>query len=298
MELGCPEAGRRRSTGGIPAGRLRFAGLRHHTRHPRRRRSRRLAQGGGPTGRLRAGRARARTGAGVGALWRAPLRRLHQHLIAPIERTGLLVGKQRLVLVPHADLHYLPFAALLEDGSGDRFLIQRYELVEAPSAMVWLALGERRAPGAVSLLALAPRVDALPGSRREVAAISRGASAPKVLLGADATEAAFRREAPNRRALHLATYGFLNKRNPLFSYVELAAGSGHDGRLEVHEIFGLPLWPTSWCFRPARPASDQARWPTCQPGTTGWDSRAPFSTRVRRAWWRPFGLWPTHRPLR
>ena len=41
--------------------------------------------------------------------------------------------------------------------------------------------------------------------------------------------------------MHLATYGVLNKRNPLFSFVELAPGGGHDGRLEVHEVFGLRL---------------------------------------------------------
>ena len=41
--------------------------------------------------------------------------------------------------------------------------------------------------------------------------------------------------------MHLATYGVLNKHNPLFSFVELNAGSGEDGRLEVHEVFGLKL---------------------------------------------------------
>jgi len=41
--------------------------------------------------------------------------------------------------------------------------------------------------------------------------------------------------------LHLATYGVLNKQNPLFSYVELAPGGAGDGRLEVHEVFGLDL---------------------------------------------------------
>jgi CHAT domain-containing protein len=41
--------------------------------------------------------------------------------------------------------------------------------------------------------------------------------------------------------LHLATYGILNKPNPLFSYVELAPGGDQDGRLEVHEVFGLTL---------------------------------------------------------
>ena len=179
----------------------------------------------------------------VDSLWRAPLRRLHRYLIAPIEATGLLDGKQRLVLVPHAELHYLPFAALLEDSQRDRFLIQHYDLAEAPSASVWVELRERRTqPAKGELLAFAPRADALPGSRYEAEAIARRAGASgRVLVGAAATEDAFRRDAPNYRVLHLATYGVLNKQNPLFSFVELAPGGGQDGRIEVHEIFGLTL---------------------------------------------------------
>ena len=63
----------------------------------------------------------------------------------------------------------------------------------------------------------------------------------EVLTGTAATEATFRRAAPTRRVLHLATYGVLNKHNPLFSFVELAPGGAHDGRLEVHEVFGFHL---------------------------------------------------------
>src|SRR5258706_6218649 len=40
--------------------------------------------------------------------WRAPLRRLFQMLIAPVAETGLVAGKRRLLIVPHAELHYLP----------------------------------------------------------------------------------------------------------------------------------------------------------------------------------------------
>jgi CHAT domain-containing protein len=61
------------------------------------------------------------------------------------------------------------------------------------------------------------------------------------MIGSAATEEAFRREAPTHRVLHLATYGVLNKHNPLFSFVELAPGGEHDGRLEVHEVFGMRL---------------------------------------------------------
>ena len=175
------------------------------------------------------------------SLWRGPLRRLHRHLVAPIEETGLLAGKARLVLVPHGELHFLPFAALQDDTG--RFLIERYEISVTPSASVWVALGDRRRdrPG-TGVLAMAPRPDALPASRREVAAIGRQLGRETQVLTAEAaTEAVFRRDAPSRRMLHLATYGVLNQQNPLFSFVELAPGGGHDGRLEVHEVFGLRL---------------------------------------------------------
>lgn len=181
----------------------------------------------------------AERGTGGEGLWRGPLRQLEQRLIAPIEEAGLLQGTTRLVIVPHAELHYLPFAALLDrDG---RFLVQRYEVAMTPSASIWMALGER-SPGraAAGVLAFAPRPDALPASRQEVAAIARLAGAD-VLTGGAATESAFRRESGNRRVLHLATYGVLNKQNPLFSFVELAPGGDQDGRLEVHEVFGLRL---------------------------------------------------------
>jgi CHAT domain-containing protein len=185
----------------------------------------------------------ARPGGGRGSaltdsLWRGPLLQLRQELITPLEETGLLANKTRLILVPHAELHYLPFATLLD--SGGQFLVQRYELTTTPSASVWLALGDRpRTPG-TGVLALAPRPDALPASRREVESIERRTEG-RVLTGAQATEAAFRRDAPGRRVIHVASYGILNKNNPLFSFVQLEAGGGDDGRLEVHEVFGLDL---------------------------------------------------------
>ena len=173
--------------------------------------------------------------------WHAPLRRLHEHLIGPIMDGGLLADVTRLVIVPHAELHYLPFAALID--SSDRFLIERYTLSYAPSAAVWMNLGERRTvPATRGVLALAPRTDMLPASAREVAAVERlMGSDVTTLVGARASEAEFHRVAGSHRVLHLATNGVLNRHNPLFSYVDLAMAAGHDGRLSVHEIFGLHL---------------------------------------------------------
>jgi CHAT domain-containing protein len=178
-----------------------------------------------------------------GPSWRAPLGRLHQLLIEPIEATGLLAGKRALVIVPHAELHYLPFAALLKAGAGQPFLVERYVVAVAPSASVWLRLGGRidSRPG-TGALALAPRVDALPASREEVNAIGRAfGSRTRVLIGARATKRVLRAVASTQGIIHFATYGVLNKHNPLFSFVELAAQPGEDGRLEVHDVFALDL---------------------------------------------------------
>jgi CHAT domain-containing protein/Flp pilus assembly protein TadD len=177
------------------------------------------------------------------SLWRAPLRQLHRHLIAPVLDAGVLGGVTRLVLVPHAELHYLPFGALLEGDGQSRFLIERYELAVTPSASVWLALGDRPVqPRGAATLVLAPRPDALPASRAEADAIERLVGRDvRVLTGTNATEEALRREAGAHRVLHLATYGVLNKHNPLFSFVELQSAGDSDGRLEAHEVFGLDL---------------------------------------------------------
>lgn len=176
--------------------------------------------------------------------WRAPLRRLHRHLVAPLEESGVLAGVRQLVIVPHAELHYLPFAALLRSGERgrDEFLIERYDVAYAPSATTWLRLGERGSSGSRRVLALAPRSKDLPGSREEVEAIRAlyGREATVLMNGA-ATEQAFRAGVERYGIVHLATYGVLNQHNPLFSFVELSRGGEGDGRLEVHEVFGLSL---------------------------------------------------------
>jgi len=180
---------------------------------------------------------------GLDSLWRTPLRQLRRNLIAPIETSGLLAGKTRLIIVPHAELHYLPFAALLGGEGRGHYLVERYQVMVTPSASVWLALGARTPDhDTTGVLAFAPQPGALSASLGEVAAISRlGGADTRVVRGTAATEAAFRREAPTRRVIHLATTGVLNKQNPLFSYVEFAPDRGDDGRLEVHEVFGLDL---------------------------------------------------------
>jgi CHAT domain-containing protein len=180
------------------------------------------------------------------ALLRAPLRRLYKQLIAPLE--SYLRGTKTLIIVPHGELHYLPFASLVippaSGGAGAReqFLIERYVLSYTPSASVWIKHDAPDAAPSDRVLALAPRASVLPASRAEVEAIGRiyGAHAT-VMTGAAASKHAFRLSAPGAGIIHLATYGVLNKRNPLFSFVELAQSGEDNGRLEVREALGLSL---------------------------------------------------------
>ena len=175
--------------------------------------------------------------------WLAPLRRLDRLLVEPIERAGALQGVRHLLIAPYAELHYLPFAALVVSDTAAEYLIERYDIAYVPSAAVWLDIANRkRGDEASGVLALAPRPDALPGSLDEVRTIRAivGVSAT-VLSGPAATVAAFRASAPRYGVVHLATFGVLNQHNPLYSYVELA---GHDGgfdRLSVHDLLGMTL---------------------------------------------------------
>jgi len=179
----------------------------------------------------------------TGSAWRAPLSRLHAQLVAPIEATGLLRDKTRLLIVPHRELHYLPFAALVDRSAGNQFLIEHYQIGYVSSAAVWLQLLARApSPGEGRVLALAPHSRNLPGANEEVAAIA-GIYGPEatLLIGDRATRRALTEAAPGHAIIHLATLGVLNKHNPLFSFVDLAPTGDSDGRLEVHDVSTLRL---------------------------------------------------------
>ena len=175
--------------------------------------------------------------------WRTPLQRLHQQLIDPIEQTGLLADISQLVIVPHQELHYLPFAALLRRGAKDEYLVERYDIGYAPSATAWIQLGDRGASADRRVLALAPRPGQLPGSRQEVGAIrALYGNDATVRVGSAATKRLLRDSAQSYGIVHLATYGILNQHNPLFSFVDFGGSADpRDDRLEVHEVFALEL---------------------------------------------------------
>jgi CHAT domain-containing protein len=158
---------------------------------------------------------------------------LYADLLAPIESE--LEG-QKLIVVPHGLLHYIPFHALRRaDG---RYLVEDAEISYAPSATVHRLCAGRpvRSDGAGRLLAVGLSDALTPHITEELASVA-GCFAESVRLEGDrASKSAFLDLAPRSRFLHIATHGFFRQDNPMFSSVRLA-----DGPLNFYDVFDLEL---------------------------------------------------------
>jgi hypothetical protein len=152
---------------------------------------------------------------------------------------------RRLIVVPHDQLHYLPFAALRDPQTG-RYLVEDYILSYAPSASVLGQLRDKETPVAGKALVLGapeeldPRLRSLPAAPGEAREVSR-LLGTHPLLGVAATEGRFHAAAGEVDLLHVAAHGLYEPRNPTFSRIALTPDGEHDGNLEVHEIAGLDL---------------------------------------------------------
>jgi CHAT domain-containing protein/Tfp pilus assembly protein PilF len=175
-----------------------------------------------------------------GSDWSHPARSLSSLLIGPVEDAGWLDEVRHLYVVPHDVLHYLPFAALPRGDPG-RCLVQDYDLTYLPAAGN-LVYSIDTPPAREGILAIAPQNRRLRFTIAEARSVAEAfPDSNHVLTGAHATEHSFKQLAGRYRVLHLATHSYWNRLNPLLSGLELEAGSGEDGRLEVHEILDLQL---------------------------------------------------------
>ncbi|MGJ3253901.1 MAG: CHAT domain-containing protein [Elainellaceae cyanobacterium] len=165
----------------------------------------------------------------------ARLQQLHEWLIQPLEP---YLSTSHVEIAPHNLLHYVPFSAL---SNGEDYLVDRYTLSQLPSASIKRFLEDKRNPPTNTLMALGNPTFDLVFAGREAETISKLYEAP-VLIGAAATESIIRSRASQAEILHLATHGEYNPISPLFSTLRLNPDeSNPDGRLYVHEIYGLDL---------------------------------------------------------
>lgn len=167
------------------------------------------------------------------------LQALHRRLVEPL-RSAL--SGERLLLVGHGPLHYLPFAALHD---GNAYLLQRYTLRLLPSASVLRYLpGDGGRAGKLLLLGnpdVNDRKMDLAFAQAEVEAIARGAPGATVLLRKAATETAIKRDGKRFGRLHFASHGVFRAEAPLRSGLLLAPDGENDGLLSVDELYALDL---------------------------------------------------------
>lgn len=170
----------------------------------------------------------------------AQARALYDRLLGPARRA---IRGDRLLVVPHGILHYVPFSALRSpDG---RWLIEEFTLSTLPSASVLRYLADKgvSAPARALVIGnpdLGPDL-ALPWAQREAQMVGDRVSEATVLVRRDATEAQVKRLLATAGLVHFATHGELRASDPRSSALLLMPGDGEDGRLEVREVFGLEL---------------------------------------------------------
>ncbi|WP_449433496.1 CHAT domain-containing protein [Pseudomonas putida] len=163
-------------------------------------------------------------------------------LIQPLQ----LKQGQRLIIVPHGPLHYLPFQALRED---DAWLIENHPLSLAPSLNIAIGLAQRNAKVPASLTAFGnPRVEDsldLPGASREVKELAQLFPRNQLFIGTAATKTAFRAKADGSPLLHMAAHAQADRLDPLHSRILLANEGGQRSFLEVSELSGMNLSNTA-----------------------------------------------------
>lgn len=173
---------------------------------------------------------------------RPQAQQLGQELYAILIEPLGLNPNERLLIVPHASLHYLPFQAL---RGADRYFIEGHALATAPSASVAIQLVRRNNQGAGNLVAFGnPGTDAklaLPGAEREVNQIGTLFSDKKIFLQNDASKRQFRESAGQASILHLATHAEVDVIDPLQSRILLAPEASDTGFLNAREVYDVDL---------------------------------------------------------
>jgi len=159
----------------------------------------------------------------------------YEMLIAPLQSK---IRYERLMIVPHRELHYVPFAAL-RDAKRNHYLVEDHTIVYVPSAtaLTFLRRQEPHASGRALVLGdpagSLGRLKSAPEEAKTVAHLL--GTTP--LLGADACERLIHDLDPRVDLMHIAAHARYDGANPLFSFIALAPeGDKYDGNLEAQEI--------------------------------------------------------------
>jgi tetratricopeptide (TPR) repeat protein len=160
------------------------------------------------------------------------LKSLHDELVAPVRHH--LQSARRWLVVPHQNLHYVPFHALWD---GESYVVDSCEVTYAASATVFAVCRSRESsPATGPALIVAAPDESTPFIHEEVEALRALMPDARVLAGADATRQKLRQFAPAARRIHIATHGVFRGDNPRFSCLRL----GNEW-LNLHDIFNMQV---------------------------------------------------------
>jgi tetratricopeptide (TPR) repeat protein len=165
---------------------------------------------------------------------RARLRKLHALVWQPL--APALASFRRVLIVPHAQLGAVPFAAL---GDGECCLCERHELAIAPSAKLALR-GLVRTPSSATRALVLGESTRLPHAAQEARLVADLFGGQEAFIGKHATIEALRDHAGDADVVHLACHAQFRSDNPRFSALHL-----HDGVLTVDLVERLSLAPAT-----------------------------------------------------
>jgi CHAT domain-containing protein/Tfp pilus assembly protein PilF len=169
--------------------------------------------------------------------------KLHGWLVAPLDPVIKIVAPNTLVVVPWGPLFKVPFASLAPTGK--RPFGSKYNMVVTPSAGLYRYLVRKRSSGRKSCYAVGNPKTAmapLPGAEKEAHRIAQFFKVSTVHTRTQATESRLKTgygALGQPDVVHLASHGIFNEAIPQFSYLALTPDQKNDGRLEMHEVFGL-----------------------------------------------------------
>lgn len=160
----------------------------------------------------------------------AHLNELHRAVLAPLRP---YIKARHLVIVPHEELHYLPFHALF---NGEHYAIDTWTISYAASASMYVRQVAPNGCASGPALVLGLPDDRTPFINSEVEAVAGSLPGCSVFLGSEATAEVLRQKGASSRIVHIATHGQFRRDNPMFSSIYLA-----DAYVAVYDLYSYRL---------------------------------------------------------
>ena len=187
-------------------------------------------------------------------------RKLYEYLIKPVE--PYIADDKILCIVPDKALHFLPFAALVDESN--RYLFQTHTLISAPSASVLVqCIKESRSKPVrkeeKALIVGNPQFDLrrfklsdLEDAEKEARAVANLYPGSEPLIGKQATSRQVRKAMENCDVAHLALHCLVQEQSPWLAALVLAPddtgnpaqASDSEGLLRLNDVYNLNMLHT------------------------------------------------------